>query len=558
MKRAILNLRMSKKVMLAPMVAILCLLAFGLEAYVGLTRQRAAVNSIISRFQSHQTSSTIMNELTYVHASLYRLLEWAAARYDQAKIETLGKEQLNTLSKAIERINHSLDSKTLTEEEKGHYRALLAQVKEYQEKALAIMDVATGDLVTATMYMSTADEKFQALNGNLVALEDIEKRLSKEEYESSLASFDGVVTVLLLVLATAVVLSAAASVFVSHIVTSPLIEAVHMADRISEGDLTVRVEVSSTDEIGRLRAAMRNMVDKLRGVVADVKSASTNVAAGSQQLSSGAEQMSQGAAEQAASAEEASSSVEEMNATIKQNSDNAQQTEKIAQKSAADAAESGKAVSETVGAMKDIASEIAIIEEIARQTNLLALNAAIEAARAGAHGKGFAVVASEVRKLAERSQRAAGEISKLSTSSVEVAEKAGQMLARLVPDIQKTAELVQEISAASREQSSGASQMNAAIQQLNQVIQQNAGAAEEVSSTAEELSAQAEQLQSTIGFFKVDDGERLVHRAAVGKPAASGHKVRLPLLAHAEIDAPKAEPVKYAGVGPSVGDGRAR
>jgi methyl-accepting chemotaxis protein len=191
-----------------------------------------------------------------------------------------------------------------------------------------------------------------------------------------------------------------------------------------------------------------------------------------------------------------------MNATIKQNADNAQQTEKIALKSAQDAQESGKAVSETVTAMKEIASRISIIKEIARQTNLLALNAAIEAARAGEHGRGFAVVASEVRKLAERSQVAAGEISQLSTISVEVAEKAGVMLARLVPDIQKTAELVQEISAASKEQTTGADQINSSIQQLNQVIQQNAGAAEEISSTAEELSSQAEQLQSAISFFK--------------------------------------------------------
>ena len=187
-----------------------------------------------------------------------------------------------------------------------------------------------------------------------------------------------------------------------------------------------------------------------------------------------------------------------MNATIRQNADNSQQTEKIALKSATAATESGKAVSETVEAMKEIARKISIIEEIARQTNLLALNAAIEAARAGEHGKGFAVVASEVRKLAERSQTAARQISDLSATSVQVAERAGEMLARLVPDIQKTADLVQEISAASREQTTGAGQINASIQQLNQVIQQNAGAAEEMASTAEELAAQAEQQQSMI------------------------------------------------------------
>jgi methyl-accepting chemotaxis protein len=276
-----------------------------------------------------------------------------------------------------------------------------------------------------------------------------------------------------------------------------------VVEEVAAGDLSRSVQAESRDEIGMLFDSIKSMVEKLKEVVADVKTASANVTLGSQQLSSGAEQMSQGATEQAASAEEASASVEEMNATIKQNADNAQQTEKIAQKSSVDARESGKAMSEAVGAMKDIASKISIIEEIARQTNLLALNAAIEAARAGDHGKGFAVVASEVRKLAERSQVAAAEISKLSTSSVEIVEKAGRMLAKLVPDIQRTAELVQEISAASKEQTSGADQINSAIQELNHVIQQNTGVAEELSATAEELSSQAEQLQSAISFFKI-------------------------------------------------------
>jgi methyl-accepting chemotaxis protein len=233
---------------------------------------------------------------------------------------------------------------------------------------------------------------------------------------------------------------------------------------------------------------------------------STRLTTGSQELSSNAQLMSQGASEQAAAAEEASSSMEQMSSNIRQNADNAAQTEKIAIKSSEAAQEGGRAVQETVKAMKEIASKISIIEEIARQTNLLALNAAIEAARAGEHGKGFAVVASEVRKLAERSQRAAGEISSLSSNSVDIAEKAGELLLKIVPDIQKTAELVQEISASSKEQDSGAEQINKAIQQLDQIIQQNASAAEEMSSTAEELATQAVQLQSAITFFKADAG----------------------------------------------------
>lgn len=280
-------------------------------------------------------------------------------------------------------------------------------------------------------------------------------------------------------------------------------EITDIAENIASGNLMVSVQERSSRD--KLMHALSTMVNSLTDVVTNVKSAADNVAQGSQEMSSSSEQMSQGAAEQAASAEEASSSMEQMASNIKQNAENAEQTERIALKSAEDAMEGGKAVAETVEAMKDIAGKISIIEEIARQTNLLALNAAIEAARAGEHGKGFAVVASEVRKLAERSQLAAGEISQLSASSVKVAERAGEMLTRIVPDIQKTAELVQEITASSAEQNSGADQINNAIQQLNHVIQQNASASEEISSTAEELSSQSEQLMQTIAFFKVDD-----------------------------------------------------
>jgi methyl-accepting chemotaxis protein len=272
--------------------------------------------------------------------------------------------------------------------------------------------------------------------------------------------------------------------------------------QIANGDLRITIDTKGHE--GSLLEAVKSMVEKLKQVVGDVMTASDNVTSGSQQLSATAQQLSQGATEQAASAEEISSSMEEMASSIKQNADNSSQTEKIASKSAGDAKDGGKAVTETVGAMKEISTKIGIIEEIARQTNLLALNAAIEAARAGEHGKGFAVVASEVRKLAERSQSAAGEISELSTRSVQVAETAGSMLTSMLPDIQRTAELVQEISASSREQDKGAEQINKAIQQLDQVIQQNASASEEMASTSEELSGQAEQLKDAISFFRLD------------------------------------------------------
>jgi methyl-accepting chemotaxis protein len=287
------------------------------------------------------------------------------------------------------------------------------------------------------------------------------------------------------------------------------------AEEIANGNLTVVLQARSPQD--KLMQALSAMVSGITRVVLDIGTIAGEVASASQSISTTSIEVSNGASSQAASAEQASSSMEQMVSNIKQNADSAQQTDKIANKSAADAQESGKSVVEAVAAMKEIASRVSIIEEIARQTNLLALNAAIEAARAGEHGKGFAVVAAEVRKLAERSQKAAGEINQLSGTTVKVSERAGEMLSKLVPDIQRTAELVQEIAAASKEQDVGAEQINKALMQLEKVIQQNASASEEMASTTEELTSQSEQLVSALSFFRTADGGQQEHSAS--KPA---------------------------------------
>jgi methyl-accepting chemotaxis protein len=253
------------------------------------------------------------------------------------------------------------------------------------------------------------------------------------------------------------------------------------------------------------------LVRSVLKIVNIIDNSSEQVTGGADQIASSSEQLSQGANEQASSVEEVSSSIEEITSTIRQNADNASQTEKIASKSANDAKEGGDAVMLTVKAMRDIAEKISIIQEIARSTNMLSLNASIEAARAGDHGKGFAVVASEVQKLAERSQTAASEISVLSNSSVQIAEKAGEMLGKLVPDIQKTSELVAEINAASGEQANGIQQINSAIQQLNMVVQQNASAAEELTATAEQLTAQTVQMKNAVFFLKTGEERAVSH-----------------------------------------------
>ncbi|TVM33746.1 methyl-accepting chemotaxis protein [Oceanidesulfovibrio marinus] len=312
-----------------------------------------------------------------------------------------------------------------------------------------------------------------------------------------------------------------------------------VAESLADGDLRVHVTPRSAKD--SLMRALGSMIAKLQTVISEVQSGAENVASGSEEMSASSEQLSQGATEQAAAVEECSSSMEEMGASIAQNADNARQTESIAAKAADDARGSGEAVAETVKAMKDIASKISIIEEIARQTDLLALNAAVEAARAGDHGKGFAVVAAEVRKLAERSQTAAAEINELSANSTAVAEKAGTLLEKLVPDIQKTSELVQEISASSTEQNAGAEEVNKALQQLDQIIQMNASSSEELASTSEELSAQAEQLHASIAFFRLDGSASEAGAKDLGKLAGGGNgkaKSRLALPRQGKNSAP--------------------
>jgi methyl-accepting chemotaxis protein len=325
-------------------------------------------------------------------------------------------------------------------------------------------------------------------------------------------SVNQLVMLLIIIAFFSIVLAAIISIQIAKTIVKPLKVICAAMDDFAGGDFTLanvdekdRLKIDARkDELGDLSHSLREMLDSLTTIVTQIIDAANQVSAGSGQLSSTSQSISQGATEQAASVEEISSSMEQMSANIKQNAENAQTTESIARKSAQSAEAGGQAVLQTVEAMKKIASKIGIIEEIARSTNMLSLNASIEAARAGEYGKGFAVVASEVGKLAERSSREAAEINHLSVNSLKIAEVAGQTITDMVPEIKRTADLVQEISAASREQDSGANQINSAITQLDQVVQQNASASEESASMSEELAGQAQTLKETISFFRID------------------------------------------------------
>jgi methyl-accepting chemotaxis protein len=345
-------------------------------------------------------------------------------------------------------------------------------------------------------------------NEQMSGLVELIRAETEEREASTMALARRLTTVTLAVAVGAFALVLAFLWSLTRSLTSRLERLNAFAQRVAEGDLTeAGGEGAGRDEVGQLTEAVRRMVEQLRDVVGSVRETAAVVAEASRGMSASTQQLSDGASSQATAASETSASMEQMHANIQQTSKNAQATEVIAVKAAADARDGGAAVAETVRAMNEIAEKIGFVEEIAYQTNLLALNAAIEAARAGVHGRGFAVVATEVRKLAERSQAAAADIAKLSTHSTDVAARAGAMLEKMVPDIVRTAGLVQEITAGAKEQAAGVAAANRALGQLDAVTQANVSSSEELAATARDLAERAAELERAVAFFKVARGD---------------------------------------------------
>jgi methyl-accepting chemotaxis protein len=460
-----------------------------------------------------------------------------------------------------------MDALATSAEEKQTIKTMQADFAVYQGGFAKVLEaLSKGKIRTpqaANLAITQYKDEMHRLEGMSSDLTQhhIEIMNSKEKSNADLTARVG--SIMLIAVLVSVILGTLVSLFIARSITRPILEVVRVAERVSVGDLSSEIEVRGTDETGRLLASMQQMssflnemaatagklsegdltvqitpksqqdvlsnsflkmVQKLSHIIGEVREGSAALSSAAAQVATTSQSVSQGTSEQAASVEETSSSLEQMSANILQNAENSRQTEQMALKGLKDAEESGKAVKETEAAMNAIGKNTAIIEEIAYQTNLLALNAAIEAARAGEHGRGFAVVASEVRKLAERSQVAAKEIRQVAASSIEVASRSGRLLDELVPSIAKTAELVQEVSAASNEQSAGVAQITKAMGQVDQVTQRNASAAEELASTAEEVSAHAESLNQIMSFFQLNDVVSLPVRHVSKKPAYSAER----------------------------------